>query len=212
MGCRCPAWLVPRRNRSWVVSRILFWGSVPDVTGSSCVCKICFPPSPDPRSQSALPTPGKGETLSLFLQGASPLHPRTAPGATRCTGWGSGAGGVLAPGVVCSTCPGGGDHLKRRSSPPPVPPLLGCPFPEGSRNLFVAEGAPSPVPRKVTRTRAAPGVSLGTWQPPGKSKPRGFSRGDARGETPCIPMPVPEGLLADRRFAGNAGAIPLRVL
>ncbi len=103
--------------------------------------------------------------------------------------------------------------LQRRIVPsPPVPPLLGCPFPEGSRNLFVAEGAPSPVPRKVTRTRAAPGASLGTWQPPGKSKPRGFSRGDARGETPCIPMPVPEGLLADRRFAGNAGAIPLRVL
>ena len=27
---------------------------------------------------------------------------------------------------TCSTCPGGEDHLKRRSSSPPVPPLLGC--------------------------------------------------------------------------------------
>ena len=31
-----------------------------------------------------------------------------------------------APGSTCSTCPGGEDHLKRRSSSPPVPPLLGC--------------------------------------------------------------------------------------
>ena len=60
---------------------------------------------------------------------------------------------------------GGENHLRRRSFSPPGPPsLLGCPFPEGSRNLFVAEGAPSPVPRKVTRTRAAPGVSFGVPQ------------------------------------------------
>ena len=32
----------------------------------------------------------------------------------------------LAPGGTGSTCPGGEDHLKRRSSSPPVPPLLGC--------------------------------------------------------------------------------------
>ena len=32
----------------------------------------------------------------------------------------------LAPRGTCSTCPGGEDHLKRRSSSPPVPPLLGC--------------------------------------------------------------------------------------
>ncbi len=35
--------------------------------------KSFSPYPPDPRSQSALPTMGKGETLSLFFQGASPL-------------------------------------------------------------------------------------------------------------------------------------------
>ena len=30
------------------------------------------------------------------------------------------------PGGTCYPCPGGEDHLKRRSSSPPVPPLLGC--------------------------------------------------------------------------------------
>ena len=38
----------------------------------------------------------------------------------RKTQWG------LAPRGTCSPCPGGEDHLKRRSSSPPVPPLLGC--------------------------------------------------------------------------------------
>ena len=34
-------------------------------------------------------------------------------------------GGGLNPSGTCSPCPGGEDHLKRRSSSPPVPPLLG---------------------------------------------------------------------------------------
>ena len=34
--------------------------------------------------------------------------------------------GGLNPSGTCSPCPGGEDHLKRRSSSPPVPPLLGC--------------------------------------------------------------------------------------
>ena len=34
--------------------------------------------------------------------------------------------GGLPPRGTCSSCPGGEDHLKRRSSSPPVPPLLGC--------------------------------------------------------------------------------------
>ena len=38
----------------------------------------------------------------------------------------SGARGGLNPSGTCSPCPGGEDHLKRRSSSPPVPPLLGC--------------------------------------------------------------------------------------
>ena len=35
-------------------------------------------------------------------------------------------GGGLNPSGTCYPCPGGEDHLKRRSSSPPVPPLLGC--------------------------------------------------------------------------------------
>ena len=35
------------------------------------------------------------------------------------------AGGVPPAALAC-LCPGGEDHLKRRSSSPPVPPLLGC--------------------------------------------------------------------------------------
>ena len=35
--------------------------------------KFVFPHPPDPRSQSALPTPGKGEFFSFLMQGASPL-------------------------------------------------------------------------------------------------------------------------------------------
>ena len=32
----------------------------------------------------------------------------------------------MPPCGTCYSCPGGEDHLKRRSSSPPVPPLLGC--------------------------------------------------------------------------------------
>ena len=41
----------------------------------------------------------------------------------------------MNPSGTCSPCPGGEDHLKRRSSSPPVPPLLGwrhCPKKGGS--------------------------------------------------------------------------------
>ena len=44
----------------------------------------------------------------------------------------------LNPGGTCYPSPGGEDHLKRRSSSPPVPPLLGCrhcsPVPRPNRN------------------------------------------------------------------------------
>ena len=46
--------------------------------------------------------------------------------------------GGLPPRGTCYPCPGGEDHLKRRSSSPPVPPLLGCrhcsPVPRPNRN------------------------------------------------------------------------------
>ncbi len=49
-------------------------------------------------------------------------------------------GGGRAPGGTCYPCPGGEDHLKRRSSSPPVPPLLGwrhcSPVPRPNRQGF----------------------------------------------------------------------------
>ena len=101
---------------------------------------LFLPPSPAP-----LPS-GKGETQSFLMQGASPLaspglNPRgtyrtcqagARSGALPLAGRGwvafrypAGAWG-LAPCGTCYPCPGGEDHLKRRSSSPPVPPLLGC--------------------------------------------------------------------------------------
>ena len=64
--------------------------------------------------------------------------------AGACPGWlpadlaavvPGGRGGRMNPSGTCSSCPGGEDHLKRRSSSPPVPPLLGwrhCPKKGGS--------------------------------------------------------------------------------
>ena len=64
----------------------------PDAAGGGLAvlvaCQPCFsfaffPPSPRPRSQSALPG-GKGETLGYFMQGASPL---ASPGAEPQLHW-----------------------------------------------------------------------------------------------------------------------------
>ncbi len=40
-----------------------------------------FPHPPDPRSQSALPTPGKGEAFVLFCRGLRPRHPYARAGS-----------------------------------------------------------------------------------------------------------------------------------
>ena len=93
------------------------------------------------------PTPlpgGKGEIFTFHMQGASPLASprlrRRRHGLNlrcRCPlgglpGWSPAdlatvvSAGGLNPNGTCSPCPGGEDHLKRRSSSPPVPPLLGC--------------------------------------------------------------------------------------
>ena len=101
-------------------------GAVVLVARLPCHWFAFLPPSPRPRSQSALPG-GKGGNFSFLMQGASPLaFPRLNPrGAGE---WGRitrPAGGVPLRGT-CYPSPGGEDHLKRRSSSPPVPPLLGC--------------------------------------------------------------------------------------
>ena len=109
---------------------------------------------------------GKGETLGYFMQGAPPLaspafnplrHLLALP--LWCPA------GRLNPGGTCSPCPGGEDHLKRRSSSPPVPPLLGCRHcPEKSVSYrFCGEIRVQP----PAGTVAAGSVSAARVQPPG---------------------------------------------
>ena len=106
-----------------------------------------FPHPPDPRSQSALPRREGGDFLFSYARGFAPCIPGTEPEATLGQGgeprtrrgaclpccrltlplwYPEGGGEDENPNGTCSPCPGGEDHLKRRSSSPPVPPLLGC--------------------------------------------------------------------------------------
>ena len=103
--------------------------------------------------------------------------------------------GGYSPCGTCSPCPGGEDHLKRRSSSPPVPPLLGwrhcSPVPRPNRHALQGIGTP-PQPRlaRDKAPRRVPGRQL-------QSVPRGFSSGDARGGAPCMKItlvsPLPAG-------------------
>ena len=84
-------------------------GACPHVPGVSCPWLNFFASiPPDPRSQSALPTPGKG-AFQLSLPGAvAPGTPATAPGAILCTGRFSGisrqdcAAGLARMGIACN--------------------------------------------------------------------------------------------------------------
>ena len=100
-----------------------------------------YPPDPLPRR-------GRGRPRLFHARGFAPCIPAPEPeaalarralavpaGAHRglvasspcrpCPRRGEG-GRKLNPGGTYYSCPGGEDHLKRRSSSPPVPPLLGC--------------------------------------------------------------------------------------
>ena len=116
--------------------------------GGACLpCRLPAPPfacffapiSPPALAERSSP-PGKGEIFSFLMQGASPLASprlrRRRHGLNlrcRCPlgglpGWLPAdlatvvSAGGLNPNGTCSPCPGGEDHLKRRSSSPPVPP------------------------------------------------------------------------------------------
>ena len=52
----------PGGGLTFLVARLPFYFSL-----------LSFPHPPDPRSQSALPLRGRGETFSFLMQGASPL-------------------------------------------------------------------------------------------------------------------------------------------
>ncbi len=113
----CPATALP----CWVAR--LFWSLAnPAFSLFSC------PPSPKGKDIPPAPLPlrGRGRFFCFLMQGASPL---ASPALDRLRHlqnlplWCLKGG--YSPCGTCSPCPGGEDHLKRRSSSPPVPPLLG---------------------------------------------------------------------------------------
>ena len=116
----CPAAAVPCGGAR------LFW--------SPAAPAFSFLFAPLPRRGRISPLPplpsGKGGTKVIFMQGAPPL---ASPG--------------LNPRGTCSPSPGGEDHLKRRSSSPPVPPLLGCRHCSYGTPFFRLGGEPWVQPR-----------------------------------------------------------------
>ena len=112
------------------------------------------------------------------------------------------------PGGTGYPCPGGEDHLKRRSSSPPVPPLLGCQHCSEKRS-----SAGFALNRRLPCAGCPHGKDCKCRAP--------SSPGDARGEAPCIrkpkisPFPVGEGGRGDggqesKLKAGLVGGCPLR--
>ena len=123
-----------------------------------CLLLTFLPPSPDPRSQSALPG-GKGETKSLFRRGLRPRHPCTEPLAARTVPV------VLVPGgIPCR-------------EPLPVGFAANYGFSSGD-----ARGE-APCIRKLKVSPFPPGRGLGGW-----GRPRQLTAGaagDQKGKPPC---------------------------
>ena len=100
--------------------------------------------------------------------------------------------GGLPPRGTCYPSPGGEDHLKRRSSSPPVPPLLGCRHCPKESISCHSGGKPW--------TSLCAGYLLGRFC---KCRKRS-NAGDARGAAPCMkitlisPFPSGEGGRGDR--------------
>ena len=200
----CPGWLpadlaavVPGGGLALFVARL------------PCLWFTFLPPIPPP------PSPvGKGEIFSFLMQGASPLasprlsrkrhwcRGRTTCPAGACPGWLPAdpaavvpGGGRMNPNGTCSPCPGGEDHLKRRSSSPPVPPLLGwrhC-SPKPHLNSHAPSGYRNATPRP---SRKGQSPSPGTRLAGSASAARVQSRG-CKGRSPLheknLGLPLPAG-------------------
>ena len=150
-----------------------------------CLWLALLLPSPDPRSQSALPG-GKGETKSLFRRGLRPRHPCTEPLAARTVPV------VLVPGgIPCR-------------EPLPVGFAANYGFSSGD-----ARGE-APCIRKLKVSPFPPGRGLGGW-----GRPRQLTAGaagDQKGKPPCkfrngtvSRRPVGQAPASDTATAGRAG-------
>ena len=127
---------------------------------------------------------------------------------------GTGVGGVPVPGGgqgglpprgTCSSCPGGEDHLKRRSSSPPVPPLLGCrhclPVPRPNRHAPSGHRNAAQTPLRKGQS-PTPGICLAGSVSAARVQPRG-----CKGRSPLhkktFVLPLPAGKSALRARAGG---------
>ena len=112
---------LPLAGRGWVAFRYPAGGVAVLVARLPFTLALFLPPSPRPPSQRE-----GGDSKFSYARGFAPCIPGAEPARhlqnlpSRCPEWG------FAPCGTCYPCPGGEDHLKRRSSSPPVPPLLGC--------------------------------------------------------------------------------------
>ncbi len=127
----------------------------PAVSGLPCVRAMILPPSPDPRSQSALPTPGKGggRFLVFFCKGLRPLQPRDCAGRGTVYRAACGAGGSLTPALFARPAPGEGTISNAAvasatdSSISPGPPSPWLPLPGRKQKPFCSgRGAVSGTP------------------------------------------------------------------
>ena len=85
LRCRCPMGSLPGRSPGRRVLAVPKGWFARLVACQPCLWLYFFPPSPCPRSQSALPG-GKGRIKVIFMQGASPLaSPRAEPMVRRIT-------------------------------------------------------------------------------------------------------------------------------
>ena len=124
------------------------------------------------------------------------------------------------PGGTCYPCPGGEDHLKRRSSSPPVPPSPWLPAlpPRKQTETFGRAGAARVQPRGCKGRSPLHEITLGSPFPPGralcergsggwgqKSKLKSGAAGNPKGKPPLW-IPEWHGQPATSRASPPPGA------
>ena len=146
--------------------------------------------------------------MALWGAGFCPLHPPrlNLSGTGYPCRWGTrrGQGGLPLCGT-CSPYPGGEDHLKRRSSSPPVPPLLGCrhcsPVPRPNRHAPSGHRNAAQTPPRKGQS-PTPGICLAGSVSAARVQPRG-----CKGRSPLhkkpLSLPLPAGKSALRARAGG---------
>ena len=150
-----------------------------------------------------------------YARGFAPCIPRAEPerhgdrGANHAPGGGAclpccrltlplwyPGGGRMNPSGTCSPYPGGEDHLKRRSSSPPVPPLLGwrhC-SPEPHLNSHAPSGYRNATPRPSRKGQSpTPGTRLAGSVSAARVQSRGCKGRSPLHEKNLDPPPLPPG-------------------